>query len=119
MGKRLSFTEVLDDLVVDLWGSEYRMRTISRTVGEQLDKAVKHAQNMANDAPQDEQVAAIVALIDVLLEPTGDAKPAGKLLTARWEADELGLDWLMAFGESLQEEVGARRRPTSATKSAS
>lgn len=120
MGKRrLSAAEVFDEVEVDLWGEVFRLREITRSVSERIDTASKQAEEVGDEASGDEAAAALITVIDVLLEPVNaDGVTAGELLRARWEDDTLGLDRLAAFAESMQEEAGARRRPTSAMKSA-
>jgi hypothetical protein len=55
----------------------------------------------------------VIVLIDTLLKPTEGTPAAGGVLRELWEKDELGMDWLGAFSQTLQEEATARRRPTS------
>jgi hypothetical protein len=117
MARKLSAANVFDTLEVDLWGNQYTLREITRSVGDKLTDAQAKARALDDDSPADDVAAAVIGVVDVLLQPGGtDVPDACELLGGRWEADDLGLDWLNAFAESLQEEAGARRRPTSATK---
>lgn len=111
MARKLSATEIFDELEVDLWGNLYTLRTITRSISEQVD--VERSKLDDIDDNDTGQIArALITLVGIILKPKGDAPPADELLTGRWEADELGIDWLHAFNQSLQEEAAARRRPT-------
>jgi hypothetical protein len=117
MARKLSAADLFDTLEVDLWGNNYTLREITRSVNDRLTEAQAKVDKLDDDSPGDEIAEAVIGVADVLLAPAGsDVPPAAEVLGKRWEADELGLDWLQAFAESLQEEAGARRRPTSATQ---
>jgi hypothetical protein len=111
---KLSAAELFENLEIDMWGSGYTLRPVTRSVAEKLDQAQVDVQGVDED-DNDALVGAMLGMLDVMLAPSGDNTTSVKdLLTKKWEADELGIDWLTAFVESLQEEAGNRRRPTSA-----
>lgn len=123
MGRRITATEILDTLEVDLWGNIYNLREMTRTVSQKLTDAQARARETAvdQDGDQDAAAKALIDVLDILLEPKGEfaEKPAGTMLGELWKTDKLGLDWLGAFAETLREESDARRRPTSPPTSAS
>lgn len=119
MTRRIVASEIFDDVYIDLWGSPYKLRTITKTVSEKLTDAQRVIQSLDDETSTSDQTAtALIDMIDVLLEPappTAEDKvePAGKILLGLWKKDELGVDWLMGFSATLNEEADARRRPTS------
>lgn len=120
MAKKLSAASMFDTLEVDLWGSEYTLRQITRSVAEKMVEAQTTAAELqaktidGEDTDPGEVATSLIRVIDIVLAPVGDARPAGDVLTELWEADELGLDWLTAFSQAIQEEANNLRRPTSA-----
>jgi hypothetical protein len=115
MARKLSATEIFETVEVDLWGAAYTMRQITRSSAQRLDDAQAKAADIdETSTDRAAAAAALIELVDILLEPAAGTKPATEVLTALWESDELGFDWLTAFVEALQEEAAARRRPTSA-----
>lgn len=120
MGRKLTAADMFDTLEVDLFGNSYRLREITRSVGEKLNDAQRTAGELTEDSRPDDIAAAVIGVIDVILAPLAEDTPTvAAVLGEMWEQDKLGLDWLNAFAESLQEEAGARRRPTSAKRTSS
>ncbi len=117
MTRKLNAADMFDTLEVDLWGNAYKLREITRSVGEKLQEAQKASNELDEDSSPDDAAKALIAVVDVILDPQGDDAPdAADVLGDLWDKDQLGLDWLTAFSESLQEEAAMRRRPTSATR---
>jgi hypothetical protein len=113
---KLNAADLFDTLEVELWdGHTYTLRDVTKSVSANIEKAAENLGKLAEDAPDDDQVSALCDLLAVMLKPSGDAPPVRDVLWKRWEDDELGIDWIGAFVESLQEQAEARRRPTSAT----
>lgn len=112
--RRLSAADLFDTLDVDLWGNHYTLREITRSVIVKLNDAQKQLEGLDEEkADTDEFAHAMIQIVDVLLKPVDDGPPATDVLTPLWDDDKMGVDWLTAFVETLQEEAGARRRPTS------
>ncbi|MBX5461643.1 MAG: hypothetical protein IRZ28_11205 [Steroidobacteraceae bacterium] len=111
---KLNAAELFDTLEVDLWGNAYTLRHTTRSVAAKLDEATKASAELGDDASDDDQVRALVRIIDVLLEPAEDTPSAEQLLMGLWRDDKLGMDWLLGFVDALTEEAANRRRPTSA-----
>lgn len=116
MSRKLSATQLFEDVEVDLWGNAYTLRTMTKTVVAALDKAQTALDNLPDDATNDKLVAAMITVLDVSLEPVADAPTVKVLLSGLWKEDKLGLDWLHAFLDALGDEAIARRRPTSAPR---
>jgi hypothetical protein len=111
---------VFDQLEVELWdGEKYTLRESTKSVAKRLEAAATKLSELSDDAADDDQIGALLDFVDVMLEPVGDAPAARAVLWQRWEDDKLGIDWLGAFVQSLQEEAENRRRPTSATRTPS
>lgn len=114
--RKLSAEDIFDTLEVDLWGNLYTLRATTRSQLTKFEEAQKRAADLDADESLSQTEAHARALIDVtdiVLEPVGGCSTAGELLTEQWEQDKLGIDWLIAFVETLKEEAQARRRPTS------
>lgn len=118
MSRRISAAEVLDTVKVDLWDNEYELREITRSVGKRLRDAQVKAQKLSEDSDGDSVAKALIEAVDILLKGADGTPDASAVLTPLWKDDKLGLDWLTAFAEALQEEATSRR-PTSAPKSES
>lgn len=116
MGRKITATEIFDSVEVDLWGNEYKLRDLTRSTSSKLEEAQARAAALdPDDNDSDAAAEALIDVIDVMIAPVGKTPAAGEMLKARWEADELGVDWLVAFAETLRDEAQARRRPTSVT----
>jgi hypothetical protein len=123
MARKLTATDLFDTLEVDLYGNEYTLRSITRSVSVKLHAAETKANELAKDlkteSAADDAAEAVIGLVDIILEPVNGAPPAGEVLREMWEGDKLGLDFLTAFAQSIQEEANARRRPTSPSRNSS
>lgn len=130
MARTLDAETIFDTLEVKLEGNVYTFRELTRTVSRKLTAAQARAREtqLNPDTSDDDAALSLIRILDVLLAPAGaDPKDGnvpnggdddelgelGQLLKRRWEADQLGADWLAAFTQTLQEEADARRRPTS------
>lgn len=116
MKRKLSAADIFDTLEVDLWGHLYTLRAITRSIVGKFEEAQKKAAELdADEKTSDSEAlaAALIGIVDIVLEPVGPIASAGELLTEQWEKDALGIDWLTAFVDTLTEEAQARRRPTS------
>lgn len=119
--RKLNAAELFDSLEIDLWGHVYTLRPVTRSVSARIDALQERAGELTGDdregdATTDDLTGTLIELIDVMLQPVDDGDDAGPLLRDMWDEDKLGLDWINAFVESLQEESAARRRPTSRSK---
>lgn len=114
MPRKLSSDNVFDTLEVEVEGNSYTMRSITRSISKKIAELERRTLEFEED-DIDGVAEAMMELIDMHLEPANGCPPVGALLKERWESDVLGLDWLIAFSTSLQEESQARRRPTSPT----
>lgn len=114
--RKFNAADLFDTLEVALEGYEYTLRAATRSVSDKLFEQQEKAKELGEDSPPDDLADTLIEIIDILLEPKGDAPSTGDVLREKWEADALGLDWITAFSQSLQEEAQARRRPTSARK---
>lgn len=118
MARKITATEIFDTVEIDLWGNAYTLRESTRTMTQRLLEAQREARELdTENADPDEMAKTLIGVVDILIAPVNGAGPAADLLTPLWEKEELGLDWLSAFVQTLEEEAGARRRPTSPTRS--
>lgn len=90
---------------VELWGSLYRVKEVTRSVQSKLD-----AMDGAKFETADEAVEVIGTALEALLEPL-DGQQAGArgLIVSKWQADELSLQALERFFTDLRE---AAENPT-------
>ena len=125
MAKTISAAELFEDVDVDLWGAQYRLREGTRDVQMKLAKAqaVLDGLDEVEDADPDAVVAALADVLDVLIEPLGDdggkKVKAATVINRKWTANELGVERLTAIAESIVNAAESRGRPTSAPASAS
>lgn len=113
MSRKLSAAEIFETVEIDLWGNEYTLRQLTRSMSEKFSTAQKHISTL-DENDTDGVAHALIDLLDIILKPADDGQPASAVLTPMWDEDNLGLDWLNAFAQAVQEEAAARRRPTSA-----
>lgn len=86
---------------IGVFGKVYTTRRVSRSVNKQINEINEKIRAAAGD---DEAFEALAELMDLLLEPEkGKRKKAGDVLREKWEADELFLDQINAFSESVVE----------------
>lgn len=112
---RITAADVFETVEVDLWGAVYTLRQMTKTVGPKFDAAVDALHKLPSDAPDAKRAGAFIAVLDVLLAPPEGAPTAKVVFDGKWKDEAVGLDWLMAFSGTLQDEVWNRRRPTSPT----
>lgn len=115
---RITAADLFDEVDVDLWGTEFRLREGTRSVQTKLATAQDAIKDIDETDP-DAMAAAVIALLDALLEPVanGDGKRthAKTVLDKQWKADKLGLDRLLAISDQIQKAVEDRGRPSSPT----
>lgn len=93
----ISIAPAYEPIEVDLWGTIYKTRPITRSVAQALLKAEEKLEVAEGT---DAQVKALAEIISLRLE---NAKAAAALIDKRWKADELVLTQLFAFAEALAE----------------
>ena len=93
---------------VEVFGGEYKIRAITRSVQRALDKVDKSMQALMKDdnSTGDALVTVLADAMDALLAPTVDGQVSVKnVVVEKWEADELSLDGLRRFADELQEQA--------------
>jgi len=115
MGREINLNgEVAEPVIVNLFGKQYRLRPITRSVQKGLEEAtVKLAALQKDDtAGGDEVVDAMASSLDALLAIEGGHRtPAKKLLMEKWENDELSVTQIEHYFDALQE-AATESRPT-------
>lgn len=92
---RYSFGESTDTVTVDLFGRDFELRPITKSVSaalEQLDQAnaerFKDRDLEADPLTDEEQIAFWGGILDAILKPAGSQrKPASAVLTDAWDRD--------------------------------
>jgi hypothetical protein len=100
--------------IVDVFGKEYRLMAVTRSVERGLTKVERDMREMMKDADADGDavVGVLCEGLNSLLKPEGTHRtPAGKLALEQWHKDALSLDDLRAFYDGLQEQA-VTDRPT-------
>lgn len=116
MAKTITAAELFEDVEVDLWGAQFRLREGTKQVNAQLTEKQAALEGMDDDDP-DAVVAAVAEIMDVLLEPLGDEDGkkvrAKTVLLRKWNASEIGVDRIIAISEGIKAAAEGRGRPPS------
>lgn len=97
--------------IVELFGKQYRLRPVTRSVQKGLEEMEGKLRNLDDDASGDDVVAVLAAGIEVLLAIEGAHRThAEKLILDKWNADQLSVEQLRSYFEALEE--SAANRPT-------
>lgn len=97
---------------VEVFGKPYKLRLITRSVQKSLEKVDRDLRAFMkdDDADSDSLVALLAGGLDALLAPDGAHRTSvKKIVTEKWEADEISLDELRRFSDELQEQAVAAR----------
>lgn len=118
MSRTITAAELFDEIEVDLWGAKFKVREATKSLNAKMEEPYKRLEAVEtdDDAEADQLVEALADVLDVLLEPLGDEEgkkvKAKTVLMREWNGDRISLGRLIALFQSLEEEVGTRRRPT-------
>lgn len=113
--KKIPSSDLFDTYEFIIAGATYTLREITKSIGERLDEAQAKAKGLnPSEVSSAEAAMTLIELVDLQLRPVAeDGESIGEVLSRQWEADELGLDWLTGFSQTLTEASAARRRPIS------
>src|SRR5947209_7204406 len=92
----ISIAQPYEPVEVDLWGELHKTRLITRTIERKIDKA---REEVGKAETTDAAVKAYAKIIALYL---GDEKIA-QTLDAKWKADELTINQLVAFVDAVVE----------------
>lgn len=116
MAKRLSMTDIFDTVTVEVDGTDYTLRDTTKSmiarINDIQERQKRLPEDLADDAP--EHAEFVFEMIDALLQAPKGAEPAGLVLKAKYEQDEIGFGFLMALSSTLLRETQERANPTSA-----
>lgn len=113
---RVTLDDLLEPVDVELLGHEYRLRELTRQVAQRwrkLQPEIDRLQESPGSVDPEKTAELLIATVDLILEPHGDAPPAKKLLGDRWRNGEISLQRLSAIAGRLNEIQEERANPTS------
>lgn len=91
---RVSITDVLATVTVDLWGHEFEVQKVTRSAKEKLGPLNEKIDQADDD---DEWIDAVGALWDERLKPSdGKRTKPSKLLHDKWHGDEVSVTQVVA-----------------------
>lgn len=106
----LGGNEASERPVVDVYGKQFTLRRITRSVEKALSQADRNMRSNDEDADGDAVVGILADVMDALLAPAnGHRTTAKKLVMDQWNADKLSLDQVKKFADALQEQAVADR----------
>lgn len=113
---RITAADLFEDVEVDLWGAEFRLRELTKKVSAQLTEREAVLEG-ADENDHDAVIGAMADVLDVLLEPLGDGDGkkvrAKTVLVRKWDANEVGVDRLTAISDGIRRAAQERGNPTS------
>lgn len=110
MGNKIKLADLAgENTTVDLFGHEYRVLSVTRSVQKRLEAAQPALEKLETEENSDAVVATLADAIDAILAPVKKATPPAKdQLVDAWQNDELSLTQLGALFERVQEASVAR-----------
>lgn len=101
-------TDLFEPVELNLWGSKYSLLEPTRKVEKAVETAQKVVDDLSDDAPEEEQFAAIVGVVDEMLEPLPDEagkKPprAKTVLKGLFKQEKIGAGHVIKLMDALAE----------------
>jgi hypothetical protein len=93
---------------IELFGHEYRVLAITRSVQKKLEKAQPSLESLPDEEDSDKVVAVLADAIDAVLAADAGAPAARKAIVDAWKRDELSLSQISALSDKVQEASAAR-----------
>ena len=92
-----------EEAKVDLYGHEYRVLGITRSVQKRLEEVQPLLDDIEKVEDSDSVVSTLASAIDAMLAPLDDAPSANECLNTAWRDDRLSLTQLGSLLEQVQE----------------
>ncbi|HTU15634.1 MAG TPA: hypothetical protein VMF31_10575 [Solirubrobacterales bacterium] len=108
MAKKLNAaTDLFEIVEVDLWGPTYTLRQPTRKIERQMDEVLEQLEGLPADATDEQTLAAIAEVVNVLLEPvpdeTGKKTAAKTVLKNKYKDESIGLGHVNQLFNGLME----------------